>query len=101
MSDGHYGGSKGRRWKVDWEKTPQPVQIKIRSLRGVKDKLPGTRDIFPHINQISWVPFYSFCREGNLQNGRGKSNFTPTKMGGGGAEKVLVMPKGEALNVLR
>ncbi|CAD5113719.1 DgyrCDS2883 [Dimorphilus gyrociliatus] len=41
--DGYFGGSKGRRWKVDWERTPQPIQIKLKSLRGVKDKLPGGR----------------------------------------------------------
>lgn len=41
--DGYYGGSKGRRWKVDWERTPQPIQVKLKSLRGVKDKLPGGR----------------------------------------------------------
>ena len=39
--EGMYGGSKGRRWKVDWEKTPQPVQIKLKVMRGVKDKVPG------------------------------------------------------------
>ncbi|ELU07382.1 hypothetical protein CAPTEDRAFT_226170 [Capitella teleta] len=43
LADGHYGGSKGRRWKVDWDKTPQPMQIKLQCLRGVKDKLPGGR----------------------------------------------------------
>ena len=41
LADGQYGGSKGRRWKVDWNRTPQPVQIKLNCLRGVKDKLPG------------------------------------------------------------
>ena len=41
LADGHYGGSKGRRWKVDWDKTPQPIQVKMKCLRGVKDKLPG------------------------------------------------------------
>ena len=41
LADGQYGGSKGRRWKVDWNKTPQPVQVKLKTLRGVKDKLPG------------------------------------------------------------
>ena len=43
FADGQYGGSKGRRWKVDWNRTPQPVQIKLKCLRGVKDKLPGSR----------------------------------------------------------
>ena len=28
LADGQYGGAKGRRWKVEWEKTPQPIQIK-------------------------------------------------------------------------
>ena len=32
-AEGHYGGSKGRRWKVDWDKTPQPIQIKLGCLR--------------------------------------------------------------------
>jgi len=41
MVDGQYGGNQGRRWKVDWDKTPQPVQIKLKCLRGVRDKLPG------------------------------------------------------------
>lgn len=41
LADGQYGGSKGRRWKVDWNRTPQPIQIKLKCLRGVKDKLPG------------------------------------------------------------
>ena len=40
-AEGHYGGSKGRRWKVDWNQTPQPIQIKLITLRGAKDKLPG------------------------------------------------------------
>ena len=38
---GHYGGSQGRRWKVDWNRTPQPIQVKIGCLRGIRDKLPG------------------------------------------------------------
>ncbi|KAK3743337.1 hypothetical protein QZH41_013912, partial [Actinostola sp. cb2023] len=43
LADGQYGGSKGRRWKVDWNRTPQPIQIKLKCLRGVKDKLPCGR----------------------------------------------------------
>ncbi|KAL8561388.1 hypothetical protein ACOMHN_063315 [Nucella lapillus] len=42
-SEGQYGGSRGRRWKVDWNRTPQPIQVKLKCLRGVKDKLPGGR----------------------------------------------------------
>ncbi|KAK7091940.1 uncharacterized protein [Littorina saxatilis] len=42
-SEGQYGGSRGRRWKVDWDKTPQPIQVKLKCLRGIKDKVPGGR----------------------------------------------------------
>ncbi|KAJ8321997.1 hypothetical protein KUTeg_000468 [Tegillarca granosa] len=43
LADGQFGGSRGRRWKVEWDKTPQPIQIKLKCLRGVRDKLPGGR----------------------------------------------------------
>ena len=39
--DGEYGGSKGRRWRIDWNKTPQPIEVKLRCLRGIKDKVPS------------------------------------------------------------
>ncbi|KAK3732447.1 hypothetical protein RRG08_037451 [Elysia crispata] len=42
-SEGQYAGSKGRRWQVDWDETPQPVQIKLKCLRGIKDKCPAGR----------------------------------------------------------
>ena len=42
---GYYGAVKGRRWKVDWTRAPQPVQIKIKTLRGIRDKLPASRYI--------------------------------------------------------
>ena len=41
MTEVQYGGTRGRRWKVDWNLTPQPVQVKLKCLRGVKDKLPS------------------------------------------------------------
>ncbi|XP_041361349.1 uncharacterized protein LOC121377431 [Gigantopelta aegis] len=43
LAEGQYGGSRGRRWKVDWDRTPQPIQVKLKCLRGVKDKLPAGR----------------------------------------------------------
>ncbi|XP_078584813.1 uncharacterized protein LOC144866990 isoform X3 [Branchiostoma floridae x Branchiostoma japonicum] len=43
VADGFYGGSKGRRWKVDWNRAPQPIQVKLQCMRGVKDKLPVGR----------------------------------------------------------
>lgn len=49
MADGEYGGAKGRRWKLDWRRTPQPIQIKLKCLRGVKDKLPGMSNNHLHI----------------------------------------------------
>ncbi len=45
-AEGHYGGSQGRRWKIDWDKTPQPIQVKLNCLRGVKDRLPGQQILF-------------------------------------------------------
>ena len=43
-ADGHYGRSRGHRWKVDWERT-QPIQVKLTCSPGVKvkDKIPGGR----------------------------------------------------------
>ncbi|XP_072880363.1 uncharacterized protein [Hemitrygon akajei] len=40
-----YNGVQGCRWKVEWSGTPQPVQIRLKCLRGVKDKLPKGRYI--------------------------------------------------------
>ncbi|XP_069046981.1 uncharacterized protein ofcc1 [Lepisosteus oculatus] len=34
---------QGLRWQVGWSKAPQPVEIQIRCLRGVRDKLPKGR----------------------------------------------------------
>ncbi|XP_041102642.1 orofacial cleft 1 candidate gene 1 protein homolog [Polyodon spathula] len=31
---------RGKKWKVEWSKRPQPVEILLWCLRGVKDKLP-------------------------------------------------------------
>eukprot|EP01137_Pigoraptor_chileana_P024220 Opistho-2@91791 len=42
-ADGQYGGVKGRRLKLDWDRTPQPVQIKLGMIRAVKDKISGGR----------------------------------------------------------
>lgn len=30
---------------MDWTRAPQPVQIKIKTLRGIRDKLPASRYI--------------------------------------------------------
>lgn len=43
LADGVYAGNRGRRWRVDWDRTPQPIQIKLVMLRGVRDKLPPGR----------------------------------------------------------
>ncbi|XP_072104762.1 uncharacterized protein ofcc1 [Mobula birostris] len=40
-----YNGVQGCRWKVEWSGTPQPAQIHLKCLRGVKDKLPKGRYI--------------------------------------------------------
>eukprot|EP00656_Telonema_subtile_P015287 TRINITY_DN17993_c0_g1_i3.p1 TRINITY_DN17993_c0_g1~~TRINITY_DN17993_c0_g1_i3.p1 ORF type:complete len:613 (-),score=158.63 TRINITY_DN17993_c0_g1_i3:892-2730(-) len=31
---------KGRHYQLDWEKAPQPIEIELHALRGVRDKLP-------------------------------------------------------------
>lgn len=41
LSDGLYAGNRGRRWRIDWDRTPQPVQIRLTMLRGVRDRLPA------------------------------------------------------------
>eukprot|EP00042_Codosiga_hollandica_P055187 m.766769 g.766769 ORF g.766769 m.766769 type:complete len:1289 (-) comp59065_c0_seq41:1665-5531(-) len=40
LAEGNYSGSNARRWKVNWDRAPQPLQIKLRGIRGVRDKLP-------------------------------------------------------------
>jgi len=40
FADQEFGGGRGKRWKVDWDKTHQPIQIKLKCLRSVRDKLP-------------------------------------------------------------
>lgn len=40
FADQEFGGAKGKRWKVDWDKAQQPIQIKLKCLRSVRDKLP-------------------------------------------------------------
>ena len=43
IADEQYGGARGRRWRVEWTETPQPIQIKINCIRGLKDKVPVGR----------------------------------------------------------
>ena len=40
IANEQYGGARDRRWRVEWNRTPQPIQIKINCIRGVKDKIP-------------------------------------------------------------
>ncbi|XP_069776944.1 uncharacterized protein ofcc1 isoform X2 [Narcine bancroftii] len=42
----HCSGVQGlRRWKVEWAGTPQSIQIQLKCLRGVKNKLPNGKYI--------------------------------------------------------
>lgn len=43
IADGVYGGNKQRRWRLDWQHTPQPIQIRVDCLRGLRDKAPKGR----------------------------------------------------------
>ncbi|XP_067888787.1 uncharacterized protein ofcc1 [Heterodontus francisci] len=49
-----YSGMQGHRWKVEWSGTPQPVQIQLKCLRAVKDKLPKGQFIL-RISLHSWL----------------------------------------------
>ena len=40
VSNEQYGGARDRRWRVEWSRTPQPIQVKINCIRGLKDKIP-------------------------------------------------------------
>ena len=40
ISNEQYGGARDRRWRVEWTRTPQPIQIKINCMRGLKNKVP-------------------------------------------------------------
>ena len=48
-ADCDYGGTQGKRWKLDWDKVAQPIEIKLKTLRGVRDKLPGNRRVSSYI----------------------------------------------------
>ncbi|XP_048879811.1 uncharacterized protein ofcc1 [Brienomyrus brachyistius] len=37
------GTERGFHWQVEWKETPQPVEIQLRCLRAVRDKLPEGR----------------------------------------------------------
>jgi len=43
LTDGQYAGNKDRRWRIDWDRAPQPLQIKLDSIRGLKDRVPRGR----------------------------------------------------------
>lgn len=43
VADEQYGGARGRRWRVEWTKSPQPIQIRVDCIRGLKDKIPVGR----------------------------------------------------------
>ena len=46
IADEQYGGARGRRWRVEWTETPQPIQVKINCIRGLKDKASFQIDVF-------------------------------------------------------
>ena len=57
FADQEFGGGRGKRWKVDWDKTHQPIQIKLKCLRSVRDKLPRMSFMTP-LFIVFAVPFY-------------------------------------------
>ncbi|XP_067833383.1 uncharacterized protein ofcc1 [Heptranchias perlo] len=53
-----YSGMQGHRWKVEWSGTPRPVQIQLKCLRGVKDKLPKGHFTL-RVSLYSWLGGHS------------------------------------------
>lgn len=43
IADGVYTGQRRRRWRIDWARAPQPVQIKLNCIRGLRDKSAAGR----------------------------------------------------------
>eukprot|EP01147_Barroeca_monosierra_P007714 gene7714-611_t len=43
VNEGIYSGSQRRRWRIDWTESPQPVQISLQCIRGLRDKCPSGR----------------------------------------------------------
>eukprot|EP00055_Hartaetosiga_balthica_P017070 m.111621 g.111621 ORF g.111621 m.111621 type:complete len:1086 (-) comp9241_c0_seq1:71-3328(-) len=41
LRDGVFSGTRTRKWRLEWEHTPQSVKISIVSLRGLRDKVPS------------------------------------------------------------
>ena len=60
IADEQYGGARGRRWRVEWTETPQPIQVKINCIRGLKDKASFQIDVFP--SPSDWLFFRPFDR---------------------------------------
>ena len=51
VADEQYGGARGRRWRVEWTKSPQPIQIKINCIRGLKERL--NRSLSSSVSSLS------------------------------------------------
>eukprot|EP00002_Diphylleia_rotans_P009503 TRINITY_DN1981_c0_g1_i2.p1 TRINITY_DN1981_c0_g1~~TRINITY_DN1981_c0_g1_i2.p1 ORF type:complete len:724 (-),score=115.89 TRINITY_DN1981_c0_g1_i2:133-2304(-) len=43
--DSKFKGTVGHRWKVEWDLAPQPVQIRVEQIRGIRNKVPKGRYI--------------------------------------------------------
>jgi len=40
LADSRFTGHEGRRFRVDWSRSPQPIEIKLHRLCGMRDKVP-------------------------------------------------------------
>lgn len=40
LADSRFSGHEGRRFRVDWSRSPQPIEIKLHRLCGMRDKVP-------------------------------------------------------------
>lgn len=41
LADSRFTGHEGRRFRVDWSSAPQPIEVKIANLAGLRDRVPA------------------------------------------------------------
>ncbi|EGD74627.1 hypothetical protein PTSG_05991 [Salpingoeca rosetta] len=70
LTDGIYSGTRRRRWRIDWSQAPQPVQIMLACIRGLRDKCASGRLVLSvsmydrlggHLMRWSRLPGQEWC----------------------------------------
>ena len=80
VQGGLIGNVQGRRFRIDWDSAPQPMQIHIDALRGVKDKAPSGKFVVvvSQYNTLGGSPM----RWSNLRGHEWAGATHPVKHGG-------------------